>query len=129
MKNYIWPKITKDTPIEEVKKIHQQIWDYVIEHGEKPMTPYASDCAACEYDELYEGRCRSCPIVWPADDDDEGRCCNIPLDDDAPENWWTRPVSGLYGRWDRSTGEERTELARQIRDLPWKFETEENTPL
>lgn len=34
-----WPEITEETPIEEVKRIHQMIWDYVIENGEKPDTP------------------------------------------------------------------------------------------
>lgn len=61
MENYIWPEITKNTPIEKVKKIHQQIWNYVIEHGKKPKTPYYFDCVACEYASLkiniYNGWC------------------------------------------------------------------------
>lgn len=44
-----YSKITKDTPIEELKRIHQAIWDYVIENNRKPCTPYVSNCVACEY--------------------------------------------------------------------------------
>lgn len=117
MANYIWPEITEDTPIEEVKRIHRDIWNYVIEYGIKPITPYKFNCIACEYDAHYKGMCESCPIIWPADIDGDECCYSLSSD------------SGLYDRWGHATGEKKTELARQIRDLPWKFECEENTPL
>lgn len=113
MANYIWPEITKDTPIEEVKKIHQRIWDYAIEHGHKPDTPYKCNCVACEYDEKHICLCRSCPIVWPENINGDNYCCDIDS------------YSGLHDLWIKATDKEKTELARQIRDLPWKFEMEE----
>lgn len=97
-----WPEITKDTPIEEVKRIHQQIWDYVIEQGYKPNVPYVAKCAACAYNEAHFENCRDCPIVWPND-----VCYG---------------KAGLFDMWEKEYGQEKTELARQIRDLPWKFE-------
>lgn len=107
MANYIWPEITKDTSMEEIKRIHKDIWNYVIEHGKKPRTPYIHNCVACEY--VRQGfviRCESCPIIWPD--------CKACLTDRS---------DGLYDRWILSGGRERDELARQIRDLPWRFET------
>lgn len=104
-----WPRITIKTPIEEVKKIHQRIWDYAIEHGEKPITPYLADCVACAYDALYENDCKDCPIIWPKNEYEQTGCCGS---------------NGLHTRWLFADGEEKTELARQIRDLPWKFEQE-----
>lgn len=107
-----WPKINADTSIEEVKKIHEDIWNYAIEHGEKPETPYASDCAVCEYVIMSAKFCRDCPIIWP-ENSDRFRVCY--------------GVEGLYNKWDSKIGQEKTELARQIRDLPWKFESEEDS--
>lgn len=101
MEDYIWPKITEDTPLEEIKKIHQRIWDYAIEYGHRPETPYMSDCIACEYDDLHKRGCCSCPILWP-----DAHCHS----------------GGLYTKWRNTIGDEKIELARQIRDLPWKFE-------
>lgn len=101
MEELKWPKITKDTPIEEAKRIHQQIWNYAIEHEKKPNTSYMADCVACEYDNLYEKGCLSCPILWP------DAYCHL---------------GGLYTQWRHAIGKEKAELACQIRDLPWKFE-------
>lgn len=114
MEELKWPEITKDTPMEEVKRIHQRIWDYVIEHGKKPDTPYTVDCAACTYITLQREQCNDCPILWPKNNRGDRICC---IND------------GIYNQWRHATGKEKTELARQIRDLPWKFESEENTPL
>lgn len=50
-----WPKITDDTPLEEIKRIHQQIWQYVVENGEKPKTPYIQNCVLCEYGYVLAG--------------------------------------------------------------------------
>lgn len=107
MANYIWPEITKDTPIEEVKRIHQRIWDYAIEYGTKPVTPYASFCAACAYIKARLELCKDCPIIWP-----NGKCFGGRYGDGY-----------LYSEWFNSTDKQKTELARQIRDLPWKFES------
>lgn len=111
-----WPKITKDTPLTEVKRIHQAIWDYAIEHGEKPETPYNSNCAACNYAKMLsqfgDEYCSRCPIVWP----------RIPTSVYINRCFST---GGPYSKWRNSTGEEKTELARQIRDLPFKYELED----
>lgn len=112
MINYIWPKITKDTTIEKAKKIHQKIWNYVIEHGTKSKTPYYADCATCEYCEIYKHSCQACPIIWPKNHRGERTCSGR---------------GGLFIEWFNATGDEKIELASQIRDLPWKFETEENS--
>lgn len=55
------PIITKETPLEMVEEIHHRIWDYVIENGHKPHTPYINDCAACAY---AGADCKNCPITW-----------------------------------------------------------------
>lgn len=108
-----WPKITKDTPLEEVKRIHQKIWDYAIEHGEKPSTPYRNDCAACEYCHV---TCKHCPIDWKDD------LIGIVL----------FGCSRLYRAWNGaqhiSENEERAiSLAKKIRDIPFKYETREES--
>lgn len=104
-----YPKITEDTPLEEIKAIHQCIWDYVIKHGKKPDTPYFSDCVACEYNLSGNGLCSSCPIQWPLNKRNERVC-----------------VSGLYIEWMFEQDPiKKVELARQIRDLPFKYELEE----
>lgn len=60
-----WPKITKDTTIEELKEIHKRIWLYASEHGEKPMmTPYLCNCVLCEWTKLMSNsmtECNLCP--------------------------------------------------------------------
>lgn len=115
-----WPEITEETPIEEVKRIHQMIWDYVIENGEKPDTPYTINCVACARTRIdskykFEAVCDLCPIVWPGD-------ALYPYCVSPREN-------GLYDRFCNAYGAEKIELAKQIRDLPWKFEIEKNTTL
>lgn len=110
MSEMYWPEITKDTPLTEVKRIHQAIWDYVIEHGKKPDTPYHYDCVACTYDNLYSIDCSTCPIIWPKNRDGENICTGF---------------HGVYTKWVSKTGKEKTELACQIRDLPFKYELEE----
>lgn len=111
-----WPKIDINTPIEEVKRIHQMIWDYVIETGYKPIAPYAADCAACEYASrmehiladvygYYTDRCMLCPLF----ESDEK--CGL--------------VDSLYSRWGSLSRKERKNIALMIRDHPFKFEREE----
>lgn len=101
-----WPEITKDTPLTEVKRIHQAIWDYVIEHGEKPNAPYISTCVGCEY---ASGLCPYCPICWP----------------ENPNFVKTCIFGGLFTQWRSASGQEKVDLAHQIRDLPFKYELEE----
>lgn len=112
------PETTKDTPIEEVKRIHQRIWDYVIKYGEKPETSYPSSCVACAYTRIHDdaGSCNRCPILWPKFN--ARRCC-------------INNGSGLYDIYlkllcYKHPIRDRIKmriLAKQIRDLPWKFET------
>lgn len=121
-----WPKISKDTPLTEVKRIHQAIWDYVIEHGKKPDTPYRCDCAGCEYDSLYEIKfegctheeCERCPIYWPETEETGNKhfCVGV-------------KKFGLFDKWLCAKGEEKVEIAHQIRDLPFKYELDDNKNL
>lgn len=108
----MWHEITVDTPIEEIKRIHKDIWNYVIEHGKKPETPYCANCIVCEYNLIIGGDCCDCSIIWPKNSDGKRVCYD---------------VGGLFIKWDQSSDPEKTELARQIRDLPWKFESEEDS--
>lgn len=130
MTNYIWPEITKDTPIEEVKRIHQQIWDYVAEYGRKPddvYFKYMFGCAPCHY--AYRNNCineptilidrfkrpynshpfcRICPIKWP-----NNQACTFP--------------NSLFTKWDyEQDPPQKAKLAKEIRNLPWKFEEGED---
>lgn len=93
-----WPVITKDTPISEIQRIHRMIWDYVIENGEKPKTPYFCDCACCEYDTLRADDCSTCPLY------DRHACFY------------------LYIKWNLDE-EARDMIAKQIRDAPFKEES------
>lgn len=98
-----WPEITKDTPLEEIKRIHQQIWQYVVENGEKPETPYLSDCVCCSYCVArYGGNCFYFPAKWH----DESGCCH---------------ESSEFDIWNHSRTEE---TAQAVRDIPFKYELE-----
>lgn len=126
MANYTWPEITKDTPIEEIKRIHQKIWDYVIEHGKKPVDvheKYFFGCSSCQYahlnddyyktilmedifGDIYDAHsfCRKCPIKWL-----NNRGCTH--------------LNSIYRRWSHEGDFSRkADIAKQIHDLPWKFE-------
>ncbi len=104
-----YPKITKDTPLEEIKAIHQRIWDYVIKYGHRPSTFYSYNCVVCEYTILMDRMCSLCPIQWPLNKRNERVC-----------------LDGLYTEWTREQDPiKKVELARQIRDLPFKYELEE----
>lgn len=73
-----WPKITKDTPVEEVFEIHRRIWDDVLTRFEKtgelekPDTPYVSDCVLCQYAHM---DCFYCPADWGSKKDDTPHDC------------------------------------------------------
>ena len=126
IKKYIWPEITKDTPIEEVKTIYRLIWSYVIKYGEKPKTNYPHNCVACAYANLYTGShedvavvdgfgneytvfnyCLHCPIKWP-------------------NNIFCPSNQSLFYRWALlfHSYKERMGIANQIRDIPWLSEEE-----
>lgn len=110
---FTYPDITEDTPMEEFMRIHKDFWNYVVEHGDRPPSRFFNGVSPiCQFFE-----CAYCPIVWPENDNGE-RLCTI--------------RNGLAHRWDVATGDKKTELARQIRDLPWKFEQKKrfvtNTP-
>lgn len=71
-KEFEWPEITIDTPLEEIKRIHQDIWDYVVKTGKKPNTPYRNGCVLCEYvihldKSDYINPCGVCPAKWSND--------------------------------------------------------------
>lgn len=99
-----WPEITKDTPLTEVKRIHQAIWDYVIEHGEKPNTPYRGNCACCEYDSLFNDDCSACPITPFT----EISCCG-----------------GLYKDWCDADSDKKAKIAKLIHDILFESKLEE----
>lgn len=106
-----WPEITKDTPLEEIKRIHQQIWQYVVENGKKPETPYRTNCVLCSYVLLHKNSCTDCAVDW-------GNECASCCTEDT-----------LYDRWRRAryycnNKEQRKELAEKIRDIPFKYELE-----
>ena len=99
--NEYWPIITKDTPLSEIKEIHRRIWDYVIEHGEKPYTPYESDCVLCEYDRACDDDCSHCPAKWSG-----VRCVSS--------------GSEYYAWLDESDPEKKRHLAIKVRDIEFK---------
>lgn len=112
MKDIVWPEINKNTPLEEVRYIHKDIWNFVTKYGYKPITPYRNDCVLCEYaiSQLPDGidssmRCYYCPADWP----DRGRCTSY--EDD-----------GLYDKWYESEcdTDESINLSKKIRDIPFK---------
>ncbi len=121
--NATYPKVTADTPIEELQDIHKRIWDYTIQHGEKPDNPYIDKCVACEYacgicgfDSELENRpailtdiielCNNCPIKW-----EDGLICY--------------QTGSLYRRWYFSYGDIHDEYAKQIRDVEFIDKTKE----
>lgn len=45
-----YPNISERTSMEEIKRIHMEIWQYAMGNSEKPKTNYLADCVLCEYD-------------------------------------------------------------------------------
>lgn len=115
-----WPEITKDTPLEEVRRIHRAIWQYVVENGEKPDTPYECDCVLCEYTGVRYLTCDGCPAKWQMDKilykADE--CTQK----GSPYYWWRKyRWSGYYQFIDHERiPYTKTQLAEMIRDIPFK---------
>lgn len=103
---YTWPSITANTTLEETQFIHRIIWDYAIEYGKKPITPYINNCPACEWAWIRkpkgrESICSACPIAWP-----DGKNC--------------METSSLYASWRVATGSADQDYARTIRNVEWK---------
>lgn len=106
-----WPKITVDTTIEEIKRIHKDIWQYVVEHGKKPGTLYINDCVACEYAWIIKRKrdsanellfCHFCPINWGD--------CRICITSDSVYQAWANAIRRY---------QEEIDLATKIRDIPF----------
>lgn len=94
---------------------HKELWDWLAEHPNKEKfdwpewlanggcyTNPGAFCFACGYANK-KGRvcCGNCPLVWPNDE----KCSS--------------DSASLYAQWGNEVyWEKRSELARQIRDLP-----------
>lgn len=116
-----WPKITKDTPLEEIRRIHKAIWQYVVENRYKPDTPYRNNCVLCEHTlNLNQGLCINCPAKWKTE--------GIPYEADncyqkgSPYYWWKRYI---WGGFDQNVDLKdisytETQLAEMVRDIPFK---------
>lgn len=105
-----WPEITVNTTLDELKEIHERIWDYAVEHLRKPDTPYASDCAFCEYmRKMYPDRrrallCYECPI-------------NAICKGHLYKDWFRARENKEYKHCDPDIISTGVEAARSIRDL------------
>ena len=114
-----WPEITSDTPFDEIRTIHERIWDYVIETGVKPNTPYRSNCALCEYVFKQEIKnvetcaryCDYCPAIW--DQLDKTTCC---YDMCSPYSEWFPSNHPFYD------AEICKQAAIKVRNIPFKKE-------
>lgn len=110
-----WPKITIDTPREELIRIHEQIWNYTIEHGDKPYTPYFGDCAACEFDGIF---LLTKPYLFPVGLT-SSVCKFCPLGEDFCSN----DPTGLYRKWlSAKLPRDKWKAAIEIRDAEFKSE-------
>lgn len=105
-----WPKITEDTPLSEIQKIHKRIWTWAMIFGNKPDTPYAANCVVCEYmnsRHLY-GRCKACPIIWK----NKYGCCH---------------AESEYFRWQKASNWfTKFYWARKIRNISFRSEDEQS---
>lgn len=102
-----WPTITVNTTLDELKEIHEHIWNYVIEHGCKPLTPYFNDCACCEYDEQ--------KILETLNNCETPVSCYF-----CPLGKTFCDTGGLYTRWIKELNiDEAKRLATLIRDAPF----------
>ncbi|MFB3926756.1 MAG: hypothetical protein ACE14T_11950 [Syntrophales bacterium] len=94
---------------ENAHKYHVELWNWLAETGSRgkddwprwdfnggDMSDIESLCFACEF---CNDECGNCPIEWGGNDCMQG---------------------GLYVEWLHADEKKRTELAAQIRDLPWR---------
>ena len=101
--------------LEESERLHKELWNWLSENPMKEeVNQHVDTCyhakSACSFT---DGHCTSCPINW-------GENCTCMYDAEKQE-------MGLIYKWGQSENpEQRAELARKIRDLPWKFREEGN---
>lgn len=130
MEELKWTKITKDTPLKEIKRIHKEIWDYMVKNGRKlddAFNKYLFGCSICEYASDFTGNYRMAVIT-----DDFGNpydaynfCYNCPIK--WPNNQCCPSLNSLFRKWNEEQDiSKKSDLAKQIRDLPWKFEVGED---
>lgn len=121
--DYNWPEITTETTMEKLQEIHKRIWQYVIENGYKPDTPYTASCAACEYafkvaemvfpSDSLRHMCDCCPAIWVGDIE---TCCYHPL---SPYDRWYN--ARLFDH-----KKEQKIYAAMVRDVEFKKEERED---
>lgn len=94
---------------------HKELWDWLVRNPDKQKSDWegwnfnggkyegiAWGCFACKYDNC--NGCKYCPLVWPND-----MICSKASEFER----------SLFQDWDNETDlKKRSELARQIRDLP-----------
>lgn len=114
---YEWPTITADTPIEDLRRIHKEIWDYVVANGKKPNTQYVYECVLCEYAYICARQ------VTPNSDRSWQVMCNY-----CPSNLQCRNAGSLFSKW---TGNYdpiiKRFLAKHIRDTKIDMRFVKNT--
>ena len=100
------------------KTNHQKLWNWLAENPLKDKLDWpdwsrnggdsqtcVNFCFACEV-VVYQHeklKCEECPIQWP-----DGVTCNL--------------MGSLFKKWLYQTSQKRSQVAKQIADLPWKFE-------
>lgn len=110
LRNGFWPVITMETSMEELKEIHRFIWDVVIDARYRPQTPYVNNCVGCEYCRVYGYKYATlsctdkCPIVWTVKD-------------------IYKICGDEFYRWSVTHDSHNAKI---VRDIPFKFELEEN---
>lgn len=96
--------------IDEIRYVHEFIWDFADKYGRKPLVPYVSHCILCEYNGLLRP-CSKCLGDWPVNNENKKLC-------------FGRGEGGLYTKWVTAvrTGEKEKahEYAIMIRDIPFK---------
>lgn len=94
--------------VEEIKRIHQKFWNYVIEIGYKPKTYYMNNCTLCsvamliydEYARMTDSICDFCPAR-------EMRHYNC-----------ADGINSLFHKWEFANDlEEKNKWAEAIRDV------------
>lgn len=125
----MWPKIDANTDLKEIQKIHKDIWNYVMEVGHKPETPYISDCVLYSYAALQYlfqksespyrtevKRCDFCPAIWGSEK-------NIGIVCWEPGSSYCEWFPDYHLNYNR---ERSRKVAEEIRDIPFDFDKIEN---
>lgn len=104
----------KREDFEEMKEKHYQLWNWLA------ANPHATKAEWPEYDDdmIFYSRCYCCKMaqLLLKDSCTNSRCYYCPL---GADKIGCESANGLFVRWCRSSGSERTKLALQIRDLEW----------